>query len=187
MFRTAVSGFDVAAGRPRKVPAAGIRSKTVPRWSPTLPRLGSRVRIPSPAPNFLKEISFLERSFGAVFCFPASLCETGEAWGKQQEEDRSGRAATFGIRKASNVPSRATPGNGVRSPDNLPRAGCACFPEMTVAFSIRFPDCLLRFFAKDTDMIIQVLHQMARQHTRRNEFGSRTVPYAILSAASSMR
>ena len=31
----------------------------------TLPRLGSRVRIPSPAPDLPREISFVERSFGA--------------------------------------------------------------------------------------------------------------------------
>ena len=66
----------------------------------TLPRLGSRVRIPSPAPNFLREINGLERSFGAVFCFPALVWETGEAWGKQQEACRSGRTATFGMGNA---------------------------------------------------------------------------------------
>ena len=31
----------------------------------TLPRLRSRVRIPSPAPDLPREISFVERSFGA--------------------------------------------------------------------------------------------------------------------------
>jgi hypothetical protein len=43
----------------------------------TLPR--SRVRIPSPAPNFFKQISESERSFGVVFCFPASDAKAGEA------------------------------------------------------------------------------------------------------------
>jgi hypothetical protein len=125
----------------------------------TWPRLGSRVRIPSPAPNFLKEINFLERPFGAVFCFPASLSKIGEAEGKQWGEDRSGRAATFGICQASIVPSRVTPGNGARSPDNLPSRWLGMLPEMTVAFSIRSPGCFLSFFAKDTDQIIQLVHQ----------------------------
>ena len=77
-----------------------------------LPRLGSRVRIPSPAPDFSREISFLERSFRAVLCFPARASETGEAWGKQQEACRSGRAATLGICMASNVPSRVEQSDG---------------------------------------------------------------------------
>ena len=84
-----------------------------PGATTTLPRLGSRVRIPSPAPNFLDEVNGLEQFFGAFFCFPASLSEIGEAWGKQDEEGRSGRTATFGLRIASNVPSRATPGDDV--------------------------------------------------------------------------
>jgi hypothetical protein len=45
----------------------------------TLPRLGSRVRIPSPAPIFLKEIRCLERSLGAVFCFLDPSAKPGEA------------------------------------------------------------------------------------------------------------
>ena len=68
----------------------------------------------------LKEMSCLERSFGAVFCFPARLGETGEAWGKRQREDSSGRTATLGICMASVAPTRATPGNGARPPDRLP-------------------------------------------------------------------
>ena len=39
--------------------AAGFRRMADPGATTTLPRLGSRVRIPSPAPNFLKEISIL--------------------------------------------------------------------------------------------------------------------------------
>ncbi|MGH7075745.1 MAG: hypothetical protein ACREFD_16335, partial [Stellaceae bacterium] len=64
----------------------------------------SRLRIPSPAPVFLIEINVPERSFGAVFCFPAVLRKTGEAWGKRQEEDRSGRTVNFGMGKAPNPP-----------------------------------------------------------------------------------
>jgi hypothetical protein len=46
-----------------------------------LPRSGSRVRIPSPAPIFFKQISELKRSFGVVFCFPVSDAKAGEAGG----------------------------------------------------------------------------------------------------------
>ena len=63
---------------------------------------------------------------------------------------------------ASNVPSRVTPGNGARPLDNLPSRWLRVLPEMTISFSIRFPGCLLMFFAKDTDMIIQLLHQVAQ-------------------------
>ena len=63
----------------------------------TLPRLGSRVRIPSPAPNFLKEINSLERSFGAVFRFPRPGRETGEAWGKHQKAQSGVLSITFGM------------------------------------------------------------------------------------------
>ena len=57
----------------------------------TLPRLGSRVRIPSPAPDFLKKISGLERSFGAAFCFPGLWAGVGEALGKQPAAGCGGR------------------------------------------------------------------------------------------------
>ncbi len=53
-----------------------------------LPRLGSWVRIPSPAPDFLKKISGLERSFGAAFCFPGLRAVVGEARGKQRDACR---------------------------------------------------------------------------------------------------
>ncbi len=62
----------------------------------TLPRLGSRVRIPSPAPDFLNEIIVLKRSFGAVFCFPAHRAGAGEAPGKQPASCRGIRPAAFG-------------------------------------------------------------------------------------------
>src|SRR5580693_826507 len=57
----------------------------------------SRVRIPSPAPDFPREISFVERSFGAFFCFPAPGTKTGEAGGKQQKSGSSRHSATFGM------------------------------------------------------------------------------------------
>ena len=65
--------------------------------SATLPRLGSRVRIPSPAPNFLKEINDFERSFGPVCRFPAPDVRAGEAWGKHQKAQSSMLSTTFGM------------------------------------------------------------------------------------------
>src|SRR5580704_1010845 len=59
-------------------------------WDATLPRLGSRVRIPSPAPVFLKEISDFERSFGAVGRFPAPNVRAGEAWGSTRKRNLAG-------------------------------------------------------------------------------------------------
>ena len=61
-----------------------------------LPRLGSRVRIPSPAPDFLNEIRVLKRSLGAVFCFPAHRVGAGEAPGKQPASCCGIRPAAFG-------------------------------------------------------------------------------------------
>ena len=74
---------------------ASLRSPGYPVADPsgTLPRLGSRVQIPSPAPGFLREIKALERSFGASFCFPALGAGAGEAPGKQQEAGCGGRTA----------------------------------------------------------------------------------------------
>jgi hypothetical protein len=46
--------------------------------SATLPRLGSRVRIPSPAPDLLKEIRCLKWPSKAISCFPAPSSKTGE-------------------------------------------------------------------------------------------------------------
>jgi hypothetical protein len=57
---------------------------------PTLPRSGSRVRIPSPAPNFFKLINESEGSVRDFFCFPASGVKAGEAGGKQQTAEVSG-------------------------------------------------------------------------------------------------
>ncbi len=61
-----------------------------------LPSLGSRVRIPSPAPGFLKNLSRLERSSGAAFFFPSLQAMVGEALGKPPEAGRGGRAARCG-------------------------------------------------------------------------------------------
>jgi hypothetical protein len=69
----------------------------------TLPRLGSRVRILSPAPDFLRKVSDLERSLGLYFASPFHSVRSG----KQQEEGRSGRATILGILRASNVPTPA--------------------------------------------------------------------------------
>jgi hypothetical protein len=53
----------------------------------TLPRSGSRVRIPSPAPIFFKQISESEGSCGVVFCFPASGTTAREAGGSRQRQN----------------------------------------------------------------------------------------------------
>ena len=89
----------------------------------------------------LKKISCLERSFRAEFCFPARLGETGEAWGKQQKEYGSGRAATFGICMASNVPSRVEQSDG------------------TTESRICFLDCFPSLFSEGTDIFIQFPQQ----------------------------
>ena len=77
-----------------------------------MPRLGSRVRIPSPAPDFIKELSGLERSFGAAFCFPGLWTGVGEALGKQQGADCGGRPNALGTGLHSNRLPRA----GLRAP-----------------------------------------------------------------------
>jgi hypothetical protein len=46
--------------------------------------LGSRVRIPSPAPNFLNKLNGLEQPVWTVFRFLAQNTKSGEAWGKQR-------------------------------------------------------------------------------------------------------
>src|SRR5260370_41020571 len=84
------------------VPVGSYREAARSR-GPTLPRLGSRVRIPSPAPNFLKKISDMDRSLGIAFCFPALACSAGEAWGKLREAGCRGRTAAFGMGKAPNL------------------------------------------------------------------------------------
>jgi len=65
------------------------------RLSATLPRLGSRVRIPSPAPGFLKEIKKLEDALRGVFCFPDIGAKIGEAGGKQRKARSSGLWVAF--------------------------------------------------------------------------------------------
>ena len=67
-----------------------------------LAKVGVEGSNPFARSRFSQEINGLKRSFGAVFCFPATVWETGEAWGKQQEACRSGRSATFGMGKAPN-------------------------------------------------------------------------------------
>jgi hypothetical protein len=129
----------------------------------TLPRLGSRVRIPSPAPKFLKKSNRLERSFRAAFCFPARGSETGEAWGKQQEACRSGRAATFGICMASNVASRVEQSDGATES------------------RICFLDCFPSLLSEGTDIFIQFRGSLTHQLTRRNESDRRTKPRTILA------
>ena len=66
------------------------------RVTAILPRLGSWVQIPSPAPVFLNKFRGLERSFGAVFCFPAHRVGAGEAMGKQPASCCGIRPAAFG-------------------------------------------------------------------------------------------
>src|SRR6266404_3967825 len=53
-----------------------MEAARIARQRSGLPRLGARVRIPSPAPIFLKEIRRLERYFRAVFCSPRSRRES---------------------------------------------------------------------------------------------------------------
>lgn len=54
-----------------------------------LPRLGSGVRIASPAPVFLREIKHLANALRGVFCFPGLALESGEAGGKHEEANSS--------------------------------------------------------------------------------------------------
>jgi hypothetical protein len=80
----------------------------------TLPRLGSRVRIPSPAPDFLNEIRVLKRSFGAVFCFPGLGVGIGEAPGKQPGSCRGISPAAFGTGDTVISSRSARPAGSVR-------------------------------------------------------------------------
>ena len=54
------------------------------RGLPTLPRSGSSVRIPSPAPIFLEQISCLERVLGILLCFPVASAHSGKHGGSKQ-------------------------------------------------------------------------------------------------------
>ena len=125
----------------------------------TLPRLGSRVRIPSPAPNFLEEINGLKRSSGAASCFPAPLVETGEAWGSDRKKIVAGvrpLLAYVGLRCHKPGHSRQ---RRRAAGQNLRSRWLRVLPEMTIALSIHFPGCFRSFFAKDTDIIVWLVHQ----------------------------
>ena len=50
-----------------------------------LPRLGSWVRIPSPAPRFFNIDIELRATLRGRCCFPASPVKAGEAWGKRRK------------------------------------------------------------------------------------------------------
>jgi hypothetical protein len=58
----------------------GWRKKTM-----TLPRLGSWVRIPSPAPKFFTIDIELRETPRSACCFPTSPIKAGEAWGKRRK------------------------------------------------------------------------------------------------------
>ena len=81
----------------------------------------------------------LERSGGAVFCFPALVCETGEAWGKQQEACRSGRTATFGMGNARSCHNRPLPANARTRCMTCPRRERTCFPTAQDPFGFASP------------------------------------------------
>ncbi len=53
-----------------------------------MPRLGSRVRIPSPAPVSLRKIKYLYCAFGGAFCFHFARMESMEAEWKHPGESR---------------------------------------------------------------------------------------------------
>ncbi len=61
-----------------------------------LPRLGSRVRIPSPAPDFLRKIKDFEAALWGRFCFHGPLDGNSEAEWKHHAESRRRRNRRFG-------------------------------------------------------------------------------------------
>src|SRR5208282_4141965 len=73
----------------------------------TLPRLGSRVRIPSPAPKSLRDFNRLRAALRGRFCFPALGTKAGEAGGKQQKAQSSAVWVTFGMDCAHKPPFSA--------------------------------------------------------------------------------
>jgi hypothetical protein len=111
----------------------------IPPHCSTLPRLESRVRIPSPAPNFLKEMIGLERSFGAVFCFPDLDDETGEAWGKQQNACCSGPADASGMGMAPKPTNSTGSGARLNSPQVVSAAQVSLLPRSSRPPRICFP------------------------------------------------
>src|ERR1700761_3679539 len=104
-------------------------------------------------------MSCLERSFGAVFCFPTSLGEIGEAWGKQQDEGRSGRTAALGLFLASGVPKPAAPSSGAGPPASSPLHWARPLPEVAMASWACLPGCFPNFLSEGTKVIVQLLHR----------------------------
>jgi hypothetical protein len=90
----------------------------------TLPRLGSRVRIPSPAPIFLKEIKLLKTVCGTVFAYTG--LETRRC--KLLVSDRAEAGGCDSVHSAAVVRHRAVLA--------APSAGCPGPPEFE---SIRMP------------------------------------------------
>jgi hypothetical protein len=62
----------------------------------SLPRLGSWVRIPSPAPKFFTIDIELRATLRSARCFPTSPVEAGEAWGKRRKANAALRPRTIG-------------------------------------------------------------------------------------------
>ncbi len=98
-------------------------------------------------------------SFGAVFCFPNLVDETGEAWGKQQEVGRGARTTNFGMYRASNLPRRAAPNDSARPPDSLPSRRVGVLPQIAGASWICFPGCFPSFVSERAAVIVQLPHQ----------------------------
>ena len=84
--------------------------------SGTLPRLGSRVRIPSPAPDFLRKIRDFQAALQGRFCFQGPFGGNSEAERKLHAESRRRRNRRFG---GSNLESKrlwAADSTGLASP-----------------------------------------------------------------------
>jgi hypothetical protein len=107
-----------------------VRQSCLVAQRTTLPGLGSRVRITSPAPNCLSKIKCLEWSVGAVFCFPAPDTRSGETEEKYQNAQSNGLSAGFGMGSVPKprFPVRATGRNRGRRAPLLRGLGSApCF------------------------------------------------------------
>ena len=95
----------------------------------TLPRLGSMVRLPSPAPSFLKESTGLRRSVG-LFAPPPRSANPGKHGGSSRKR----KVAVFGLVLAS-MParsqgfSRARQTLGQRRASAKTEVSCVLFPR----------------------------------------------------------
>lgn len=102
----------------------GIAMWSVLEKSPSvfLPRLGSRVRIPSPAPDFRKEIKSLRGAFRGASCISGIAPRA-----PRNHTATSGIRATTGRRAARDLSgSGQEPRPSVASPPGMRRAGTGC-------------------------------------------------------------